>query len=67
MNHDKLARRLRTSASLSEFAVSMARSCSPGSTGSPVASSRGGKTLHHRRAISSADHGFQTRMARGYS
>jgi hypothetical protein len=37
MNHDRLANRLRRSASFSESAVIMARSCSPGSTGSPVA------------------------------
>ena len=45
MNHDKLLRRLRSSRSRSGFAVSMARSCSVGSTGSRVVSSRGGKTL----------------------
>ncbi len=56
MNHDKFVSRFRSSTSLSELAVSMATSGSLGSTGSPVASSRGGKTRHHRRAISSADH-----------
>ncbi len=45
MNHDKLLRRFRSSSSHSGFAVSMARSCSVGSTGSPVVSSRGGKIL----------------------
>ena len=35
---------------------SMTRWCSVGSTGSPEASSLGGKTLRHRRAISSSDH-----------
>ena len=56
MNHDRLERRWRSSASRSELFASMAKSCTPGSTGSPVASSLGGKTLHHRRAISSSDH-----------
>ena len=46
MNHDRLASRWRSSTSRSESAATIARSCSSGSTGCPVLSSRGGKTLH---------------------
>jgi hypothetical protein len=56
MNQERLASRDLRSARRSASAVSMATSWPSGSRGSPVSSSRWGKSLRHRIATSRSDH-----------